>query len=95
MKHTKRRLVSPMAVGYVSHVLSQRVGLKVFRELYRHHHSEDRHITALALVKARRAIRAAAAEWQVVLDAEKRHVTQIREWNAPSNRRGRGGIEKG
>ncbi len=31
MKHTKRRLVSPMAVGYVSHVLSQRVGLKVFR----------------------------------------------------------------
>lgn len=57
MKHSKRRVISPVAAGFISHVLSQRSGPAEVRRTYRHHRTEPRARTASGLLRARREIR--------------------------------------
>lgn len=81
MKHSKQRLISPLAAGYVSHVLRQRIGLHEFRSVYRHPKGEDRSKTALGLIRARRDVREKVATHEAELAADRLHAARVREWN--------------
>lgn len=82
MKHTKRRLISPMGAGGISHVLYQRVGLTGFRSVYRHHRNEDRRTTASGLLRARQHVRQQVAQWQEEVAADAVQAARIHAINS-------------